>query len=632
MASIAGLHGKSVQFDPAFLPKDVTPEEVLDDLVANGVSAIHYMVVSNWDGSISSEINAELIRLLRNNGIAVWLMIPACGFFSSDIINDQKNWLMAFQNKSTLPSGMQFYSFHNKDFVRWQQDKLARILSYYPGLFSGIEFMESYFPEYKSLISEGGDGFYGDVSEYARTLFSLHYLNEAKARSMNEIIAQPSLYEKWVTFRVDAVTDFLYTMKKTIKCLDASVKFSVWTMGMQDSPDMINEARTYFGLDIGRIVNVVRPDSIIIQTSSQDWGRPFLNPGYASSYLPIRDAIKSLDPDMPVGVQADFVSLAYNHPGGVKLELNWLIGFWNETLSAGFDYATAYNYAVSKRMGTWRIPLQSYYVATEKTYTYQSANFTSPKIAVPFDPQVFTVTETQEGGWMKIATAAAYKWFNPYPIKIISAQAPVYERPSFSSKKLQTLSVSTSLHILQIHGKWFRTQVKGINGWIYSGEQFTANTSLKSYLAPSITSETGPDWEAQTFSVIDQRPGGWLKINTGSKYSWIHPYSVIALQDPVPMYQGADFNSDKCVPRIEPQDIPVLGMDSGFVYTCVDGNYGYVYKGEDVYLTSDLLPFDYPSTTANNYGQVFSSQTFHVIDKRGTWKKIRTSINYKWFK
>lgn len=624
--------GKSVQLDPTFLPAMVSNEEVLEDLISKNISSIHYMVVNNWNGGKTTEIRTELIRLLRNNGIAVWLMIPACCFFNPAVINGRDDWLMEFEDEGAVPPGRRFYSLHHPEFVAWQKEKLVRIFETYPNLFSGIEFMESYFPAYRGTHEKGGSGFYGDVSAFSLQTFSEKYLHESGVKSLQEIVAQPYLYEKWVSFRAGAVTDFLWQMKKTIREYDRDILFAVWTMGMLGSADPIGEVREYLGLDLENIVDKVRPDLIIIQTAEEDWGKEYLNPDYGEGYLPVLEMIKKLDPDMPVGIQADFVSKHCADPYAIRLDLAWLERFMAESLLEGFDCVTAYDYAMAKKQGNW--PRNRMHFASEiPLFSYASASFSSAQSERSFEPQTFVVTNTDEGGWMRVVTESEYKWINPYPVHFIADPLPLYEYPSFSSNKLCDVAAGKSIPVLRRNGRWIKTALPGVNGWLYSGDIFTAAITTGAFPVPDRTYASGRHPQAaQTFTVVDQRRDGWLKVRTASAYTWIRPYPTFDLRDPVPLYERPDFSSHKILPRVVPQQVPLLDEEKGFIRTQIDGWYGYLFRGEPRYLSGDLIPYSYPSLNADPHSTTFEPQDFHVTDRRGDWAQIRSGRGYRWLK
>lgn len=85
-----------------------------------------------------------------------------------------------------------FFSFHNDDYVTWQVERIRRILTNYD--FIGISFAETYFPEWRTINS---NGFYGDVSLYARRKFTREYLGlNRSALTFDAIRNDPTLYKK----------------------------------------------------------------------------------------------------------------------------------------------------------------------------------------------------------------------------------------------------------------------------------------------------------------------------------------------------------------------------------------------------------------------------------------------------
>lgn len=126
--------------------------------------------------------------------------------------------------------GLSCYSFHNDDFV-------------------GVEYAESYFPEWKTIQS---DGFYGDISLFARTKFMKEFLGlEEDAYPFDKIRNDAELYKKWQDFRVDAVVNFNHKIKDAVKTTKKETLFASWGIGIRGGS--LAELREHFALDMPRI-------------------------------------------------------------------------------------------------------------------------------------------------------------------------------------------------------------------------------------------------------------------------------------------------------------------------------------------------------------------------------------------
>lgn len=458
----------SIQIDPQFLSQYLTIDLLIQEMKAFEITEVHFMLFQNWDGSKNEVINDNWIKALQEKGIKVWLMVPASAFYDSSAINVngeyKTNWLMGIQNPQTVIGGLYLYSFHNEEFIQWQCDKLSRIIDNYP-FFDGIEFVESYFPEIEQIVGRNpnASGFYGDVSSFALERFFTIFLgNTVSPVSFNEIINDEELYEKWVEYRIDAVNNFFKKIKEVLIAKNSSLLFAVWGQGKSERENQLELMREYLGLDIIQLIDIANPDYIFIQSAASDYARYPVDPEYLAEYLPIKEAIQSHNPNIPVGVQTDYVSYHYSHQATVpKLDAEWLWNYYQLAQNLGFHSATAYEYGISKRLNTWPskgawdyletgylspdessepVPVQSEITSIlifasgywnlaktpkglfwfkdignhmpidQKVYAYQYPNLSSPVTAIPFDPQVFFIIGSLGEDWLRIRTASVYSW------------------------------------------------------------------------------------------------------------------------------------------------------------------------------------------------------------------------------
>ncbi len=344
-SNLAKSKGNSIQIDPyALYSLGITPSELVADLKKANIKYVHYFLVNYWNGSKNDDLfKKEYLDALEENGIGVWLMLLGNCFYGKTTF--PKEWEMECLTPYT--GEICFYSFHNDEYVDWQVLRVKNIVKNYN--FIGIEFAESYFPEWKTIYD---NGFYGDVSLYARRKFTRQYLGpDADVLSFNTIRSDPDLYKKWQDFRSDAVVNFNKKIKEAIKSTNPKVLFASWGMGIRDGS--LKEIREHFGLDMERIVKEVKPDLFYIQTAAQDWGDPGLKPHYLLEYSYIVNALKTAAPDVPLGIQTDIASLSFHNPDLEKRDGKWWSTFMNLSLSTGYYTNTAYEYSFYKRQGLW---------------------------------------------------------------------------------------------------------------------------------------------------------------------------------------------------------------------------------------------------------------------------------------
>jgi len=338
------IDGNSVQIDPlTFYGSGISIDELISDLKKAEIKSVHLFLVNFWDGRRDNKIlRPELLKALKDNGFPIWLMVLGnCFYEKPDLPN---SWQMEFL---TPYPGVYFYSFHHPDFVKWQADRVKRIIQNYPE-FAGIEFAESYFPEWKTLPR---NGFYGDISLYALNKFSKTYLNESKVHTFNEIRNTPELYSKWVEFRSDAIVNFNKVIKSAIKETNPNVLFASWGMGVRGGS--MAEIKEHFGLDMARIVKEVKPDIYYVQTAAQDWGNANLQPDYYKSYDYVLNALKNADPSVKVAIQTDIASHSYHDPNVLKRTGAWWKSFMDGVQAHGYYTNTAYEYTFYKKQGLW---------------------------------------------------------------------------------------------------------------------------------------------------------------------------------------------------------------------------------------------------------------------------------------
>lgn len=394
------IKGNSIQIDPTMLyNQNITPQELVADLKMANIKSVHFFIAGYWDGTKNDNLlRPAYLEALKNNNISVWVMLLGnCIYGISSL---PVNWQMGFL--TPYPgSDIKFYSFHNEDFVNWQVDRVKNIMNNYD--FVGIEFAESYFPEWKTI---NNNGFYGDVSEYARSKFTRSYLgygNSTPILTFDEIRNNSFLYGKWKDFRVDAIIDFNQSVKKAIKDIDPETLYAAWGMGIRNG--RMDEISEHFGLDMIRIVKEVSPDVMVIQTSSQDWLDNNLAYTYLNSYEGFLQTLKTANSQVAYSIQADIVSLGYNNQSATKRYPEWWLNFFDLSLKSGYYTNTAYEYAFSKKDGIW---INGNLANTTPQKLYQSASLSSAVIAESI-ASLGLIKE--QGNWKMVYTEKGIGWF-----------------------------------------------------------------------------------------------------------------------------------------------------------------------------------------------------------------------------
>lgn len=344
--NIKKVAGNSIQIDPVMLYSlNISPEELVADLKKANITSVHYFIVTDWDGSKDDELlRPEYLKVLKDNRIEIWALLIGNGMYGGESL--PKEWEMELLTPYPS-SSIRFFSFHNDDYVNWQVERVKKILTNYD--FIGISFAETYFPEWRTIYS---NGFYGDVSLFARKKFTKEYLRLSRsALSFDAIRNDPAWYQKWQDFRVEAVINFNKKIKEAVRKTNPKAIFASWGIALRN--EKLGEIREHFGLDMERLVKEVEPDIFFIQTASQDWLDPDLKSNYLDQYEYARKAIQEANPKVKMAVQADIASLSYQNPGvGVRLP-NWWPEFMAHSAKLGYYTNTSYEYAFCKKQNLW---------------------------------------------------------------------------------------------------------------------------------------------------------------------------------------------------------------------------------------------------------------------------------------
>ncbi|NGM65456.1 hypothetical protein [Sphingobacterium sp. SGR-19] len=393
------IKGNSIQIDPVMLNEQgISPETLVADLKMANIKSVHFFVAGYWDGRKDNQLlRPDYLQALKKEGIAVWIMLLGnCIYGDSSL---PVEWQMEFL--TPYPSqGIHFYSFHRPEFVDWQISRVKAILSNYD--VAGIEFAESYFPEWKTLQS---NGFYGDISAYARKKFTAQQRGtNAATLSFDYIRNDQTLYNKWMDFRVDAILDFNKKIKAAIKESAPEVLYAAWGMAVRKGT--MAEIREHFGLDMVKMAKEVQPDVMVLQTAAQDWLDPALTYDYLIQYTSLAKAIQQANPKMALSIQADIVSLGYSNPAVAKRHPEWWLRFFDLSLQSGYYTNTAYEYAFAKKEGIWTTGNLT--DETPRTL-YKDASLQSDVLAEAVVP--LSLIKEQGAHWKMVYTEKGVGWF-----------------------------------------------------------------------------------------------------------------------------------------------------------------------------------------------------------------------------
>jgi len=340
------VKGNSIQIDPlVFYSLNISPEELISDLQKANITSVHFFLVTDWDGNKNDELlRPEYLKALKDNNIEAWALFIGNGTYGGQDLPEE--WEMELLRPYPDPS-VRFFSFHNDIYVAWQVERVKKTLKNYD--FIGISFAETYFPEWRTIQS---NGFYGDVSLYARQKFTREYLElNRSALSFEDIKNDQTLYRKWQDFRVEAILNFNQKIKQAVRQTNPKAIFASWGIALRNAT--LGEIREHYGVDMVRLAKEVEPDVFFIQTSSQDWLDPTLDSNYSDKYEYVRKTIQNANPNIKIAIQTDIASLSYHNPGiGIRLP-DWWLEFMSHATQLGYYTNTSYEYAFCKKQGLW---------------------------------------------------------------------------------------------------------------------------------------------------------------------------------------------------------------------------------------------------------------------------------------
>jgi hypothetical protein len=329
------LHAKTVQIDLGFdMYKDRSARSIAEEIIANGYEGVLYFVTSD------KGIRKDVIEELQKRDIPVAALICASGTYmpEDERIKDWKKYRMEFTNNSM--DQYKLMTFIDKDYLAWMKNRVVTILN--KNGFDGFTFAEVMFPIANGLENE--KVLYGDISpafqaafkkETGNTVFP-EFVNKNKSNYYKKI---PNVYNDLVEYRVKVINNFYSEVvngKDGVREKCPRIFVASWSQGIGDANGVKN-LREWEGNDAASMIKAVKPDMHFIQTHWIDWSNKEIKGDYPLLYKPFFDAIKKADPNMPIGLQADFVSQT-----DARRPLDWQELFYKTCNQLGIDTTTYY--------------------------------------------------------------------------------------------------------------------------------------------------------------------------------------------------------------------------------------------------------------------------------------------------
>ena len=337
------LHGRTVQIDTAFpYYHNRSNESIASELRVNGFDGVYYYTGTD------TGLRPGLVGEMQRQKLGVGLMtLPSLVYWSEAQLAERlpagwRDWLIEFTG-----SGMDIYRFIGfvyPEYNAWYKNYLNGMLLRHR--FDAFTFAEIMYPIYHG--PEKNPPFYGDVSPgfqaaFKRATGSETFPNFTDPADPDYFRTNTGLYRQLVEYRVRTIDDFyddIINGPGGAREAAPGILFATWTLGI-NIPDGVAKLREWEGNDIVAMIRRVKPDLHFIQTHAPDWANPALPGDYPLAYQPFFDAVRTANPDVKIGMQADLGSL-----GPSRRDPAWQKQFYDACRKAGVDTTTYYEFGL----------------------------------------------------------------------------------------------------------------------------------------------------------------------------------------------------------------------------------------------------------------------------------------------
>ncbi|WP_226641250.1 DUF3238 domain-containing protein [Bacillus tropicus] len=290
----------------------------------------------------------------------------------------------------------------------------------------------------------------------------------------------------------------------------------------------------------------------------------------------------------------------------------------------------------------------------EKPYiTFAEPKFTSPKgnNGNVIAPQVVTVIDGQEDGWLKIQTNEGDKWIflNSEAVKV-DKNFYAYNAPSFTSEKASGGNQYGPQKSLVVKEKrangWWKIATFEGDKWVnLDGELKAFDKPFLAFYEPSFASQKGnmeiPYSSNTTVRVIDGNTKGWLKFQSWEGDKWMYPgvAETVAVNKNFYVYNEPSFISAKGngANQFPPQKFLAVmekRQDGWWKVVTYEGPKWVALNGAKMDISNNLYyAYNEPSYSSDyaNGGMPYGPQTVKVLEEiPNGWLKISTWEGDKW--
>ena len=211
----------------------------------------------------------------------------------------------------------------------------------------GMLWFEVHYPTQKGITAWAGPAF-GDVSPafqqaFRRATGRPDFPEFEDAENPRYYETNTTLYDDYVEYRLTSIMEFQREVldgEGGFRRLRPGVPFATWTIAITH-PDGLLALRENEAQDPARMVVELRPSLHIFQTHAPDWANRSLGPDYILNYRPYVDAVKSVEPALPLGIQGDIGSTL-----PWRRDPKWMRGFQEAAAGMGIGTTTYYVFAL----------------------------------------------------------------------------------------------------------------------------------------------------------------------------------------------------------------------------------------------------------------------------------------------
>ncbi|MGG1163824.1 C39 family peptidase [Bacillus mycoides] len=265
-------------------------------------------------------------------------------------------------------------------------------------------------------------------------------------------------------------------------------------------------------------------------------------------------------------------------------------------------------------------------------YTYNEPSLSSG-ISSEFSAQTVTVLEERPDGWIKIKTSLGDKWTLLKEKKLPMTQYFfTYNEPSLSSGIASEYLPQTLTVIEERNDGWVRVGTHLGPKWILTQEKkLPMSKNFFTYNGPSLSSGIASYYLPQTLTVYEERADGWVKVGTHLGHKWVLPNEKkIYMNKNFYIYNDASLSSGiagEC--GVQPIGV-IEERPDGWVKIDTWLGHKWAHLNEkQVPIYKDFKTYDRPSTNGN-YLMTYGAQTVTVYEEQGSWIRIGTYAGLQW--